>query len=243
MQVDLFQEFTDFSDKKVLIGLLGGINSMAVLCQLADYPSRLKPKELHLFYVHFKEHSEDTMKFVHAGVRYARKHFNNVKYFFTKNSINDYFRKKNFIPHPRISPCSKELKIIPITTHTHTHTIDFDLIGYVREEKRRMERQINLGAVNKVYLIAELTNEECFDIVKEQIGWYPKIYDIRENGKRVFKHNNCLPCKNMSEKDLQNVGKYFPKLASIANDTAKQIGKYWGREDSEIKIDCKVCEW
>lgn len=29
-------------------------------------------------------------------------------------------------------------------------------------------------------------------------GGINSIYDIKENGKRVFTHNNCLPCKNMS---------------------------------------------
>ena len=46
MQINMFNEFTDFSDKKVLIGLSGGINSMALLCVLSQYPDNLKPKEL-----------------------------------------------------------------------------------------------------------------------------------------------------------------------------------------------------
>ena len=45
------------SNEKVLIGLSGGINSMAVLCQLVE--SGVKPKELHLFYCHFEEHSPE----------------------------------------------------------------------------------------------------------------------------------------------------------------------------------------
>jgi tRNA(Ile)-lysidine synthase TilS/MesJ len=56
MQQELFTNYIDYSNQKVLIGLSGGINSMAVLCCLALYPDELKPKELHLFYAHFDEH-------------------------------------------------------------------------------------------------------------------------------------------------------------------------------------------
>lgn len=57
-------------DKKVMIGLSGGINSMALLCWLAEQPNR--PTDLWLFYAHFKEHSPDTWDFVQSGMEYAK---------------------------------------------------------------------------------------------------------------------------------------------------------------------------
>lgn len=50
MQTEMFIEHPDYSDKNVLIGLSGGINSMAVLCWIAKIPEELKPKKLFLFY-------------------------------------------------------------------------------------------------------------------------------------------------------------------------------------------------
>lgn len=73
-----------YCGEKVLIGLSGGINSMAVLCDLAK--SGVQPGELHLFYAHFEEHSPDTLDFVKAGFQFAKKHFNNVK---TKITYNE----------------------------------------------------------------------------------------------------------------------------------------------------------
>ena len=61
----------DFHGKKVLIGLSGGINSMALLCWLGELPKELHPAELHLFYADFKEHSPDTLQFVLAGWTWA----------------------------------------------------------------------------------------------------------------------------------------------------------------------------
>jgi len=72
-------------DNKIMIGLSGCINSMAVLCWLVE--TGIKPSELHIYYAHFKEHSPDTFKFVADGIRFARKNFANVKVKITKQMI------------------------------------------------------------------------------------------------------------------------------------------------------------
>lgn len=247
-----------FSDKKILIGLSGGINSMAVLCWLKE--SGIKPKELHLFYAHFQEHSPDTFRFVADGVRFARNNFDNVKVQITRNSIIKYFEKQNLIPHPKNSPCSKWLKIIPMQEYSFKNAIDFDLIGYIKEElNRRGGRQQKIVQkgffdAEKVYPIGSYTDEWCFEIVRRNIGWYPKIYDIYdEKGKRVFKHNNCLPCKNMNLKDFEAVKKYYPEYHKEAMDLSMRLKKYWGRSEDDFyftfgrelgqESTCEKCEW
>jgi len=226
-------------DNKIMIGLSGGINSMAVLCWLVE--TGIKPSELHIYYAHFKEHSPDTFKFVADGIRFARKNFANVKVKITKNSIIDYFNNQNMIPHPANSPCSKWLKIIPMREYMFNNGIKYDLIGYVRHElKRRGDRQktnINstLFDAEKIYPIGNFTDEWCFEIVKKYIGYYPKIYDIKdEKGNRVFKHNNCLPCKNMSLKDFEAVKKHFPKYHTEAIKLSVNLKKYWGRSEDDF---------
>ena len=67
-------------------------------------------------------------------------------------------------------------------------------------------------------------------MVDKHIGWHPEIYDIiDENGKRVFKHNNCLPCKNMYPKDMENVKTYYPAFYQQTIQLSAELGKYWGR--------------
>lgn len=245
------------SNEKVLIGLSGGINSMAVLCQLVE--SGVKPKELHLFYAHFVEHSPDTFSFVADGIRFARKHFENVKVKITRNSILRYFENEHLIPHPKNSPCSKWLKIEPISRYSFENQIKIDLVGYVKKEMqtRAKRQQItmkrDLFSLEKLYPIGNYSDEWCFEIVKNHIGWYPKIYDIRENGKRVFHHNNCLPCKNGYVKDLENIKKYFPLEFENAMSTSKKLSAYWGRNEAEFysnfgrelgqESTCESCTW
>ncbi len=254
-----------------MIGLSGGINSMAVLCWLIEQEN--KPKEVHLFYAHFAEHSPDTFQFVADGIRYARKHFDKVHVKITSNNVLDYFRKNKMIPHPALSPCSRQLKIEVASAYAFQNDIKVDMIGYVKHElKRRLSKQKAksqdaLWQLEKQYPIGAFTDEWCFEIVMKHIGWYPAIYDLKwteedfneglcdkeDIGKRIFKHNNCLPCKNMDTKDMGAVKKYFPEKHNKAIELSAELGKHWGRDKAEFYTmfgrdlgqdsTCKDCVW
>lgn len=257
MQKEMFIEYKDYSSQKVMIGLSGGINSMAVLLWLSQYPEEYKPKELHLFYAHFKEHSPDTEKFVLDGVAFAKAHFNNVFYEQTNNSVIEFFREQKMIPHPMVAPCTRLLKIEPMLMYMVQHKITIDLVGYVRQEMRRIKNMakkskgelkgdvVIQGDIEKHFPIHSRSDQWCFDICEKHIGWYPAIYDIKENGKRVFKHNNCLPCKNMNQKDFDKVQKYYPEYMDKANRLAEELDAYWGRgvkKDKEQGTQtCSIC--
>jgi hypothetical protein len=244
--------------KRVLLGVSGGINSAAVLVWLIQ--NGIIPSELHLYYAHFKQHSPDTAKFVTDLIRYARKSLPNVKVRITRNDVIDFFRKEKIIPHPVISPCSVRLKIRPIDAYCFHNRIEVDLIGYVKSElKRRSSRAYNpqtaMFEADKVYPIGNFDDEWCFEIVKQAVGWYPKIYDlIDSNGKRLFKHNNCLPCKNMTNEDLELVKQYFPWHWQEAMRLSVDLSRHWGRDSAEFyttfgrpelgqESTCETCKW
>lgn len=263
--LDASEEPVDYSRLKVRVPLSGGINSAAVLCMLGEYhPEALKPYELHLYYAHFEEHSPDTLDFVVALVHYAQKRFKKVVTEITRHSVNEYFIEQKMIPHPSISPCSRELKIEPMQAYDTAHAIDVVLIGYVREEFERYKRAVKRQAKGRAhrrtkdqYPLLNASDDDCFAIVKDVLGWYPAIYDIRwskqdadeelcqrfEVGQRVFKHNNCLPCKNMSSRQMRTVGRFYPAYAQRALDAAAQIPNgYWGRDDVPDVFKCDVCD-
>lgn len=228
-----------------MIGLSGGINSMAVLCWLGEQPKENHPDELHLFYADFKEHSDDTIQFVLDGVFWAKEKFERVVYTQTDNSVMDFFEDSGFIPHPTNSKCSTELKIEPMLRYCYKNNIQMDLIGYVSKEIKRMKRMLNNRPIDlffsKEFPILGNDDEWCFDIVKRCIGWYPALYDIKEKGKRVFTHNNCLPCKNMTPKQLQSVAKYYPDKYKRALEVEANTGSYFGR--SKCDTGCAVCDF
>lgn len=246
MQFNLLDlaDMRDYSGKKVLVPLSGGINSAAALCVLGEFHADgMKPAELHLFYSHLKEHSPETFAFVADCVRYAHRRFRDVRFKLTRASVNQFFLRQRMIPHPTLSPCSIELKIRPREAYIKQHGIDFVLVGFVKHEvTRRWKRQQRYNDGRTLYPCLRMTDEDCFSLVKQVIGWYPPIYDISEKGKRVFTHNNCLPCKNMTAKQLASVGRHYPDYALRAQDTAAQIpGAYWGRDDVPDVFQCDAC--
>lgn len=153
----------DLSQKRVMVSLSGGINSAAVLCYLAsEYHEPYRPTEIFLFYAHLREHSPDTFKFVKALIRYAQSKFDKVTWEIKRGSVNKLFREEQLIPHPVISPCSERLKQIPAYEFTHRYAIDVDLIGFVREEKRRIKRQQQKQVQGKGYSISHYSDQDCF---------------------------------------------------------------------------------
>lgn len=248
------KEGTIYDGKKILCPISGGINSAAVLLYL--YEIGAKPIELHLYYRHFKEHSPDTQQFVDRLFEFARLKFDTrVLTKQVDNSVLDFFKEQKMIPHPMVSPCSRMLKIVPMAEYAAQNGIEMDLVGYIRQEaKRRIGKQKNELFTTKDFPIRMFDEEWCFEIVKKYIGWYPDIYDIKdESGKRVFKHNNCLPCKNMSIKDLQAVQEHYPVYMNEANKLSVDLKAYWGRNAQDYyttfgKEDyegnkCEVCEF
>lgn len=245
MQNQLFVPYPDYSGQKVLLGASGGINSMAALCWLANMPEALKPAELHLFYAHLEEHSPDTRPFVLAGVEYAKKHFSAVVFAETAHSVLEFFEGEKMIPHPTIAPCTRLLKLEPMYDYMIENQIVDNLVGYVKEEIRRVKNMakraggnihqvVSESGIQSHFPISAFDNEWCFDIVKREIGWYPAIYDTRNSkGERVFKHNNCLPCKNMTHAQLKDVATYYPEYMQRAKATSEVIGRHWGRDADE----------
>lgn len=248
MQIDLFIEQEDYSSDKIMIGLSGGINSAAVLCWLAEYPEQYKPKELHLFYAHFQEHSPDTFAFVKDCIKFARNNFTSVHVKITRNSVIRFFEEQKMIPHPMVAPCTRMLKMIPMHEYMAQHNIKIDLVGYVREESKRVfnlasknkkdvkDNAVQLNDVLKAFPISGKTNEWCFQIVALKIGWYPAIYNIKHKGKRLFTHNNCLPCKNMQTAEFKKVQKYFPSYYQLAINLSAKLKSFWGRDKKEFHL-------
>ena len=127
----------------------------------------------------------------------------------------------------------------------YINDIQLDLVGYVAKEVKRAKRAMNAGKndlfFRKEFPILGKDDNWCFEIVQRNIGWYPEIYDILENGKRVFTHNNCLPCKNMTPKQLKAVAKYYPTYYQRALEVEQSTGSYFGR--SKCDTGCAVCEF
>lgn len=222
LQEAMFIQYEDFSDEDILLGLSGGINSAAVACWLSTWPEHLKPRSIHLYYAHFEEHSPDTFAFVKECIRFCKRNFKNVFVKITRNSIIRFFEEQNMIPHPTVSPCTRILKIMPMHEYMIQHGIKIDLVGYVRDEIRRVKNMakktkkdidgcsIQMDDVKKLFPISDKTNEWCFAIVKRLIGWYPAIYTLRWNDKKFMQ----FMLDNLSRVDIDTEKTILKKLGT-----------------------------
>lgn len=250
-----FPDHLDYSGRKVLCGISAGINSAAALCWLAQAPVEKKPTELHLFYAHLTEHSPDSRAFAHACVVYARQHFTQVVYMETEASALALFEEQKMIPHPTVAPCTRILKLEPMYAYMTENGITDNVVGYINAERRRVNNMAEKGektptgvltssGVESQFPIVQFSNEWCFQIVDREIGWHPAIYDIRNTkGERVFKHNNCLPCKNMTYEQMADVQRYYPAYFERAQQTAQAINKHWGRDADSYYSQFGRPEW
>jgi len=135
---------------------------------------------------------------------------------------------------------------------------------------------------SKEFPIINETNEWCFELVKREIGWYPVIYCLRWydsafvswmmrqlhrlpedvqyrvrrklcTSARVFKHNNCLPCKNMYLEEMLILEYVFPSYLQNAIQLSERLQKYWGRQANPFYTvfgrneyepeQCEVCKF
>lgn len=243
MQSKLDFACDDFSAERPRLGLSGGINSAALLCYLAtEHPPEKRPKHLLLYYAHLREHSPRTFRFVADCVRYARERFLVVEFGMHRTSVLDFFEKDRFIPHPAISPCTEHCKTIQMHKWTVEHGGTIDLIGYVMTERRRLVRAEEKARNRVAFPIFHLSEAECFGLVDREIGWHPPIYDLRdEKGRRIFRHNNCLPCKNMTLGQIRAVAEHYPERWRKAEAMAARIGNYWGRKSEYAGDPCSSC--
>lgn len=199
----------NITGKNVFVGTSGGINSAAVVveaCKLIQ--GGAIPSSLHLMYIHINQHSPDTKRFVHDLVDYTRRFYPSVVYKEIECDVLDFFETQKIIPHPTADACTRKLKTERMERYRAEHNIEVDLIGYVRQESQRIaslasvvtkekKERINTDLVvsgglqknlfeESLFPTAHMSDEDCFEVVKSAIGWYPAIYDILWSDPRII---------------------------------------------------------
>ncbi len=128
-----------------------------------------------------------------------------------------------------------------------------------RADNQQSKITNDLFSLDKQYPIGSFTDEWCFDIVERNIGWFPKLYTHKWNNidfvqwvhdnkhlwpdeisqyiikrlgknKRIFKHNNCLPCKNMYPWEIVVIEFFYPSYFLDAMQLSERLKKYFGRD-------------
>lgn len=151
-----------------------------------------------------------------------------------------------------------------------------------RGDNQQKNKDKGLFSLDKQYPIGEFDDEWCFDIVERNIGWYPKLYTLKWNNpdfmfwvnlnyrrwppdialyikkrlgrdERIFKHNNCLPCKNMYPWEMVAIEFFFNNYFKDAMLLSQRLKKYFGRDKDQFyatfgrelgqESTCGTCVW
>lgn len=227
--LEAFVPRPNYAGKKVLLGLSGGINSAALLCWLAQAPDAEKPAELHLLSHQFAEHSGDTGPFIDACRAYAHQHFPCVVVDESDNSVLAFFEESKMIPHPRLAPCTRMLKLVPTMAYMARLGITHNVVGYVQSEQQRISKMEEKGeptefgvllkdGVEAGFLIRHFTDAWCLNMVDRHIGWHPAIYDLRWNDSGfmaflapIITAYEAGNTGGLSPKDMRAIKKRFGK--------------------------------
>lgn len=128
-----------------------------------------------------------------------------------------------------------------------------------RGENQQKRKDAGLFSLDKQYPIGDFSDEWCFEIVERNIGWFPKIYTHKWNDPdfmswvnlnyrfwppevakyilkrigspiRIFKHNNCLPCKNMYPWEMICIEFFYTEYFKESMQLSQRLKKYYGRD-------------
>lgn len=249
----------NLSGKRVSCPLSGGINSAAVLCWLMEsniHPSELHLWYAD-FKEHSPDTLQFVMWLMELAKRHFK---NVVCTITDNSALDFFEEQKFIPhPTDSPCSNKLKIEPMLLYNSLNNIEVDLIGYVRTEKQRMKKNKGKNDLFLTTYFPIKEFDDEWCFDIVDRVVGWHPEVYNhkwndsgfvafLNENlhrlsdedkytvsnkiGKdeRVFKHNNCLPCKNMTYIDLLCVEYFYPQYLQLALDLSQRIGAFWGRD-------------
>ena len=130
--------------------------------------------------------------------------------------IRDVFQKRKYISGVAGAPCTKELKKEARYQFEKNNKIDWHVLGFTFDEKKRSDRFMKFERENLIPILIdlELTKGDCFDILLDAGIKLPEIY------KLGFPNANCIGCVKSQSPTYWNLVR--DKFPDVFNDRAEQ---------------------
>ena len=133
------------------------------------------------------------------------------------------------------APCTKELKKEARYQFEKKVNIDWHVLGFTVDEKKRSDRFMRYERENLIPVLIDenLTKQDCFSILLSEGIKLPKIYDLG------YPNANCIGCvKSQSPTYWNLVGQTFPKVFKERAKQSREIGvKLVVRKGERIFLD------
>jgi len=149
--------------------------------------------------------------------------------------IRDVFEKRKYISGVAGAPCTKELKKEARYQFERANKIDYHVLGFTFDEKKRSDRFVKFERENVIPILIDLrlTKGHCFDILLDAGIKLPEIY------KLGFPNANCIGCvKSQSPTYWNLVREKSPDVFQDRAEQSRRIGaKLVKRKGQRIFLD------
>ena len=145
-------------------------------------------------------------------------------------SVVEVFNKRKGMSFPMGAPCTVELKKRARQQWEAENPVDYHVLGFTFDEKRRHERFIltERNNVLPILIDANMTKDDCFRFLASAGIKLPKIY---EHG---FPNANCIGCVKATSPTYWNlVRREFPEVFEERSQQSRKLGSKLVRVKSE----------
>ena len=149
--------------------------------------------------------------------------------------ITEVFKKRKYMSGVAGAPCTKLLKKEARYQFEKNNKIDWHVLGFTVDEKKRSDRFMRYERKNLIPVLIDenLTKQDCFSILLSEGIKLPKIYELG------YPNANCIGCvKSQSPTYWNLVRKTFPKVFEERAKQSREIGaKVVVRKGKRIFLD------
>lgn len=135
--------------------------------------------------------------------------------------ITDVFEKRKYVAGVAGAPCTKFLKKEARYHFEKTNDIDWHVLGFTYDEKKRAENFMKFERDNLIPILIDqkLTKGKCFDILLDANIKLPNIYSLG------FPNANCIGCvKSQSPTYWNLVREKFPDIFNQRAEQSRRLG-------------------
>ena len=136
-------------------------------------------------------------------------------------NIVDVFEKRKYISGIKGAPCTVELKKEARYQFEKENEIDWHVLGFTADEKKRSDRFMKFERSNLIPILIDesITKIDCFRILNEAGIKLPEIYSLG------YPNANCIGCVKSSSPTYWNlVRKTFPDIYNERAEQSRRIG-------------------
>lgn len=159
--------------------------------------------------------AEDVASWVGVEIEYAV----NSKY--PLASVVDVFDRRKGMAFPHGAPCTVELKKRARQEWEKTNPVDWHVLGFTVDERKRHERFVMTERENvlPVLIDAKMTKSDCADMIRAAGINLPEVYG------RGFPNANCIGCVKATSPTYWNlVRREFPEVFDARAEQSRRLG-------------------